>query len=217
MPEALKRVEAVRDYRLKSKRPNTREIAEKPTRFHYENMPESEFLVVPEVSSERRQYIPVGFFEPDILASNLLKIVPNATLFHFGVLQSLMHMAWVRTVCGRLKSDYRYSVGIVYNNFPWPENPDAEKMKAVEAAAKQVLDVRERFPKSTLADLYDPLTMPAELLDAHHALDRAVDGCYGRTRFANERARVEFLFDIYEKMLGLLATEAKPTKDRKRR
>lgn len=163
-------------------------------------MPDGPYLVLPEVSSERRMFIPIGFAQPETLASNLVKIAPNATLFHFGILTSTMHNAWVRAVCGRLKSDYRYSASIVYNNFPWPQTPSSTplsggeqresspdkgkpggvKAGAIEAAAQAVLDARAQFPDASLADLYDPLTMPPALLKAHQALDKAVDAAYGK-------------------------------------
>ena len=130
--------------------------------------------------------------------------MPNAKIYHFGVLTSEMHMAWVRQVCGRLKSDFRYSNKLVYNNFPWPENPTEKQKQAVEEAAQAVLDAREAFPDQTLADLYDPLTMPKELRDAHRHLDRAVDRCYRKHPFDSERKRVEFLFDLYQKLTAPL-------------
>ena len=228
MPEALKRVDAVRQYRLASPSAPTRKLAETPTRFHVENQPDSTYLVIPEVSSERRLFIPIGFLSPDTLCSNLVKIIPHATLYHFGILSSTMHMAWVRAVCGRLKSDYRYSAGIVYNNFPWPERPRGE---GVETAAQAILDARARYrlpsPASgrgvggegaTLADLYDPLTMPPELLKAHRTLDRAVDAVYGKSVFATEAERVAFLFERYQALTSLLPKErAKPVRMRKPR
>lgn len=211
MPEAMKRVEAVRQSRLKSKSVPTQKIAATPTRFHVENIPDSPYLVIPEVSSERRLFVPIGFMQPDTLSSNLVKIVPNATLYHFGILTSTMHNAWMRTVCGRLKSDYRYSVGIVYNNFPWPEPSDTQR-KAIESAAQAVLDARAQFPSSTLADLYDPLAMPPELVRAHQTLDRAVDAAYGKKSFASEAERVAFLFERYQAITSLLpAVSAKKT------
>lgn len=141
MPECLKRVEAVRNFRLSSKRASTYKMADKPARFQTENMPKSNYIVVPEVSSERRRYIPLGFMSPDILCSNLVKLIPNATLYHFGVLTSNVHMAWMRTVCGRLKSDYRYSKDIVYNNFPWC-TPTPEQKAKIEKTAQMILDAR---------------------------------------------------------------------------
>lgn len=211
MPDALKRVEAVRQYRLASKSAPTRKLADTPTRFHVENMPKSRFLLVPEVSSERRNYIPIGFVGPDTLASNLVKIVAGATEFHFGVLDSRMHMAWVRYTCGRLKSDYRYSKDIVYNNFPWPRDPNEKQVKAIEEAAQGVLSARGEFPDSSLADLYDPLAMPPALTRAHQALDRAVDAAYlsgsSKKSFANDAERVAFLFNLYQQYTSLLPSE----------
>ncbi|MCF7817274.1 MAG: hypothetical protein K9M54_05270 [Kiritimatiellales bacterium] len=213
MPEAMKRVEAVRNGRLASKSAPTRKLATIPTRFHVENMPEGNYLLIPEVSSERRNYIPMGFITPDILSSNLVKIFPDATPYHFGVLSSAMHMAWVRQVCGRLKSDYRYSAKLVYNNCPWPE-PTEQQRKAVEDAAQAVLDVRKEFPDATLADLYDPLSMPPSLAKAHAALDHAVDKCYRTEPFKNERQRVEHLFALYETLTAPLLP-ALPKKKRR--
>jgi hypothetical protein len=215
MPLAMARVEAVREFRLASKSAPTRKIAEKPTRFHVENFPKRTFLIVPEVSSEKRNYIPIGFLRPEILCSNLVKIVPDATPFHFGVLSSCMHMAWVRQVCGRLESRYRYSNKLVYNNFPWP-SPTPEQRKRVEEKAQAVLDARKQFHEATLADLYDPLTMPPVLTRAHNELDRAVDLCYRPQPFDSERQRVEFLFALYEKLTApLVALAAKKPKRKK--
>lgn len=205
MPEVMKRVEAVRRVRLASKSAPTRKLAEAPTHFHVENMPKKEYLIIPEVSSERRPFIPIGFEKPSTLASNLVKILPNASIYHFGILSSTMHNAWMRAVCGRLESRYRYSKDIVYNNYPWPESPTAAQTAALEQAAQGVLDARAHFPKASLADLYDPLTMPPALLKAHHALDKAVDKCYRPQAFPNDAKRVEFLFEVYEKYTaGLL-------------
>lgn len=212
MPEAMKRVKAVKDFRLASKSAPTRKLADTPTRFHVENMPAHEYLIIPEVSSERRPYIPIGFEEPSTLASNLVKIVPNASPYHFGVLTSKMHMAWIKYVGGRLKSDFRYSKDIVYNNFPWPENPTEKNIKTVEAAAQKVLDARAAFPNSSLADLYDPLTMPAQLAKAHAALDKAVDVCYRPQAFPNEAKRMEFLFDLYDKYTAGMFAEVSSKK-----
>ena len=188
MPEVMKRVHAVRETRLASKSPPTRKLADTPTKFHVTNIPTRSYLIVPEVSSERRPFIPIGYEKPSTLASNLVKIVPNASRYHFGILSSTMHNAWMRSVAGRLKSDYRYSKDIVYNNFPWPSSPTAAQREAVEAAAQGVLDARAQHPGSSLADLYDPLTMPADLVKAHQALDRAVDRCY-RSAFGSEGER----------------------------
>ncbi len=149
------------------------------------------------------------------LASNLVKIVPDATLFHFGILNSTMHMAWVRYTCGRLKSDYRYSKDIVYNNYPWPRDPDGKQVKAIETAAQGVLDAREQFPDSSLADLYDPLTMPPELTRAHQALDRAVDAAYGKKSFASDAERVAFLFELYQQYTSLLPAAGKAARGKR--
>jgi hypothetical protein len=197
MPEAIKRVEAVRQMRLESKSVPTQKLAEKPTRFHVENMPKGSSLLIPEVSSSRRSFVPIGFIEPTTLCSNLVKLAPNATLYHFGIITSTMHNAWVRAVCGRMKSDYRYSSGIVYNNFPWPEKPTKELNDDVEAKAQNILDVRKSHNTKTLADLYNPETMPAELCDAHKDLDDAVDACYGYTGKKDDASRVAFLFRLY--------------------
>ena len=178
MPECMKRVQAVRDYRLGSPSAGTVKLADRPTRFHVENMPSGTYVVIPEVSSERRRYVPIGFMTPDILCSNLVKLVPDATLYHFGILTSNVHMAWMRAVCGRLKSDYRYSKDVVYNNFPWPAPTEAQKAK-IEQTAQAILDARALYPDSSLADLYDELTMPPELRTAHQNNDRAVMAAYG--------------------------------------
>jgi hypothetical protein len=205
MPNALKRVEAVREFRMASKSGPTRRLADSPTRFHIETMPAGNSIIVPEVSSERRHYMPIGFVGPETLCSNLVKLIPDTTLYHFGVLSLIMHMEWMRYIAGRLKGDYRYSNTLVYNNFPWPENPAPKQRENVETAAQAILDIREEFPDSSLADLYDPRLMPPNLLKAHHALDRAVDACYGKRKFANERERVEFLFEKYQELLGRCA------------
>lgn len=204
MPLALKRVEAVRDYRLASPSAGTRKIAEKPTRFHVENMPDTDFLLIPSVSSERRRYIPIGFMTPDVIGSNLVLIVPDASLYHFGILTSNVHMAWMRTVAGRLKSDYRYSAKIVYNNFPWPEVTNEQEEK-ISQTAQAILDARALYPDSSLADLYDELTMPPELRKAHQANDKAVMQAYGMTKevdgkktWLTESETVARLFEMYE-------------------
>lgn len=200
MPEVMKRIEAVSKFRLESKKGNTRKLAATPTHFELENMPTTSFIVVPETSSERRKYIPIGFMNADVICSNLVRIMPHATSYHFGVLTSSMHMAWVRYVCGRLKSDYRYSVAIVYNNFPWPDPTDKQRT-AIENAATGVLEARKLFPKATLADLYDFLTMPSELLQAHNKLDAEVEKAYGK-RFSSDVDRVAFLFERHLEIIS---------------
>ena len=200
MPHALKRVEMVRTFRLSSSSKPTQKLADTPTRFHVENMPTGPHVVIPKVSSERRHYMPIGFVEPDILASDLLFIIPDATLYHFGVLTSSVHMAWTRTVCGRLEMRYRYSKDIVYNNFPWP-NATEEQMNAIRNAAENVLLAREAFPDSSLADLYDPNTMPPLLLRAHQNLDRWVLRAYGFPMQISEAEIVAKLFAMYQALV----------------
>jgi len=217
MPEAMERVEAVRESRLASKSPPTQKLATTPTRFHVENIPDAPYLVIPEVSSERRSFIPIGFVQPDTLSSNKLRILANATLYHFGILTSTMHMAWMRSVTGRLKSDYQYSISIVYNNFSWPDEPTDKQRATVEAAAQAVLDARAQFPQSSLADLYDPLTMPPALVKAHQALDRSVDACYRKAAFTNDAQRVEFLFERYQQLTSLLPSAVKSKRSPKPR
>lgn len=200
MPEVLKRVEAVRTWRLSSKRKATVDGASRPTRFLLENMPEGDSVLIPKVSSERRDYIPMGLIGPDTLVSDLVFLIPNATLYHFGILTSRMHMAWVRAVCGRLESRYRYSKDIVYNNFPWPEDVTEMQTAAIERLAQAVLGAREEFPDSTLAELYDPLTMPPALVKAHTSLDRAVDRLYQKAPFEADTERVALLFKRYQQL-----------------
>lgn len=202
MPECLKRVEAVRQFRLASHSSGTVKLADRPTRFHVENMPKGTYIVIPEVSSERRRYVPMGFMTPDILCSNLVKIVPNASLYHFGILTSNIHMAWMRAVCGRLKSDYRYSKDVVYNNFPWC-NPTDEQKKKIEKTAQAILDARALYPDCSLADLYDETTMPSELRKAHQANDRAVWEAYGKAwDIKSESACVAELMKMYQKLIS---------------
>ncbi|MCX6617164.1 MAG: class I SAM-dependent DNA methyltransferase [Acidobacteria bacterium] len=210
LPEVMKRVEAVKRHRLESPRETTRELAKIPMLFGEIRQPNGNYLLIPSVSSEDRRYIPIGFMPKTVIGSNLVLFVPNATLYNCGVLSSAMHMAWVKQVCGRLKSDYRYSAKLVYNNYPWPERPTAKQRAAVEAAAQAVLDARKKFPDATLADLYDPLAMPKVLVKAHADLDRAVDLCYRPQRFESDRQRVEHLFALYEKLTApLIATPKK--------
>ena len=202
LPECMKRVEAVRQTRLASKSPGTVKLADKPTRFHVENMPVGSYILIPKVSSERRRYVPMGFMTPDILSSDLVFIIPDATLYHFGVLTSNVHMAWMRAVCGRLKSDYRYSKDVVYNNFPWPNPTDEQKAK-IEQTAQAILDARALFPNASLADLYDETTMPPELRKAHQANDKAVMQAYGfDVKSMTESSCVAELMRMYQKKIG---------------
>ncbi|RWX51650.1 Type II restriction/modification system, DNA methylase subunit YeeA [Candidatus Electrothrix marina] len=200
MPACIERIKKVQALRMESKRKSTLKLATTPTRFCVENMPAGNYLLIPGVSSERRKYIPFGFISPEIMASNLVNISQSAEPYHFGILSSTMHMAWMRYTAGRLKSDYRYSIGLVYNNFPWPINATDKQKAKVEQAAQAVLAARAQFPDSTLADLYDPLTMPAQLTKAHAALDKAVDTCYRSQPFTNELNRMQFLFALYEEL-----------------
>jgi hypothetical protein len=197
MPSVLARVEAVRKQRGESTRPTTRALADTPTLFGETRRPTGDYLAIPEVSSERRAFIPIGFLPQNFVATNKLYTMDGASLYSFGIMTSTMHMAWTRAVCGRLESRYQYSAGIVYNNFPWPTPTDNQRM-AIEQAAQGVLDARALYPSSTLADLYDPLTMPPELTAAHRKLDRAVDAAYGKTTFPTEAERVAYLFKLYE-------------------
>jgi hypothetical protein len=205
LPRCRERIEAVREYRLASKSAPTRKLADRPAHFHVENMPKGNSIVVPKVSSERRRYIPMGFVGPETLCSDLVFLIPNASLYHFGVLQSQFHNAWMRTVAGRLKSDYRYSGGIVYNNFVWPE-PTVSQREEVERCAQAVLDARDAQEGATLADMYDPKneTFFPELMAAHRALDAAVEAAYGVDFGGDEERIVAHLFNLYAKKVGEL-------------
>ena len=200
MPQCLKRVEAVREMRLASNRAGTYKLANRPTHFSTENMPKGNYIIVPKVSSERRRYVPMGFMSPNVLASDLVFIIPDASLYHFGILESNVHMAWMRAVCGRLKSDYRYSKDVVYNNFPWP-TPTEEQKKRIEETAQAILDARAKYPDSSLADMYgDKMYLFPELLAAHQANDRAVMQTYGfpvRREFTESHCVAE-LFKMYQ-------------------
>ncbi|HAQ18013.1 MAG TPA: SAM-dependent methyltransferase [Prolixibacteraceae bacterium] len=210
LPHVLERVEKVKLFRESSSAEPTRKSASLPTLFFYTSHPESNYLVIPETSSERRRFIPIGYMTADVISSNAVYLIPSASLFTFGIMCSTMHMAWTRTVCGRLKSDYRYSGSIVYNNFPWPENPTEKQKETIENAAQKVLDIRAEFPDSSLGDLYDPLTMPPALVKAHNELDKAVDLAYRPQPFINETKRIEFLFELYDKYTaGLFAKDKK--------
>lgn len=211
LPEVLKRVEAVRKFRLDSVAPSTQKFAATPTLFRDRNRPDT-FIVVPRVSSENRPYIPFGFFDKNSIVSDTCMSIPNGNKYHFGVLMSKMHMAWVKYICGRLKSDFRYSKDIVYNNYPWPENPNEKQIGAIERATEKVLEAREQFANSSLADLYSPLTMPEQLVKAHNELDKAVDLAYRPQAFTSEANRMEYLFGLYEKYTADLFTKGKPKK-----
>jgi len=199
MPHCMKRIEAVREMRLASNSAGTRKLADRPTRFHVENMPDTNYIIVPKVSSEKRRYVPMGFMSPNVLASDLVFVIPDATLYHFGILESNVHMAWMRAVCGRLETRYRYSKDVVYNNFPWPIPTEEQKAK-IELTAQAILDARALYPDSSLADLYDELTMPVELRKAHQDNDRAVMQAYGfpvKSTFTESQCVAE-LFKLYK-------------------
>jgi hypothetical protein len=207
MPLVLERVQKVRIFRETSIAPSTRKFASTPTLFRDRQTPDT-YILIPSTSSENRKYIPLGFFDKTTIANNSCHIIPNGSLYHFGVLMSEMHMAWVRYTCGRLKSDFRYSKNIVYNNYPWSEAPSEKQKLAVETAAQAVLDIRGQYPESSLADLYDTNTMPPTLIRAHQELDKAVDNCYRPQPFISDAKRIEYLFELYEKYTsGLFVTE----------
>lgn len=216
LPQIRDRIDAVRESRLKSPTKNVKEYAKYPTLFTQDRQPMTRYLAVPEVSSENRRIIPMAFLSEKIIASNKLQIVVGATLYHFGILNSAMHMAWVRVVCGRLESRISYAPA-VYNNFPWPETPTEARSKSILKAAQGVLDARDKFPKSTLADLYDSLTMPPALMAAHQILDQAVDAAYGRRSFASDAERVAFLFEMYEKYTSFLPSQSKTSKSKQKK
>lgn len=220
MPEVMKRVQAVKEMRLSSSDKQTQQDAGTPTQFQKIRQPKSNYLLIPSVSSERRHYVPIGFINGNVIVSNLVYAVPDATLFHFGVMTSSMHNAFMRFTCGRLKSDFLYSSTIVYNNFPWPGfagEPLSDKHRqAIEQAAQGVLDARAQFAGASLADLYDPLTMPPALLKAHQKLDAAVDAAYvpsgGKKTYASDAERVAFLFELYQRITSLLPAAKKACK-----
>jgi len=208
LPYVLKRIESVKAFRLASKKEATRKWAAFPSRFVEVRQPDSDYVIVPCHSSENRKYVPIGFVDRNVVVNDAVQIIPDGTLCHFGILTSTMHMAWMRYVCGRLKSDYRYSASIVYNNFPWP-NPSDKQKSDIEEAAQGVLDARAKFPDSSLADLYDPDLMPPDLVKAHAKLDRLVEKAYGKS-FSDDAERVAFLFEEYRKLTeGLFAKKAK--------
>ena len=217
MPLVLERIQAVQDMRQISTKLATQEKANMPTLFTENRQPKSgNYLAIPRTSSENRRYLPIGYLSSDIVAANDLQIVPNANLYSFGVLNSIMHKSWVSVTAGRLKSDLRYSVKFTYNTFPWPENPTDKQKKAIEDEAQSLLDARSQFPESSLADLYDPLTMPPTLLKAHQKLDKAVDAAYGKIKFKTEAERVAFLFELYQKYVNELPFEKSQSKKAKK-
>jgi hypothetical protein len=212
MPNVMLRVERVKQARLESGKARTKEWAAYPTLFSENRQPTTEYLAIPKVSSERRKFIPIGYISKDSIANGSVQVLAHANLFHFGILSSTMHMAWMRAVCGRMKSDYQYSNSIVYNNYPWPQEASDKQQHAVSNAAQAVLDARAAFPESSLADLYDPLSMPPILVKAHQTLDKAVDACYGKQAFNSDAQRVAYLFELYQQITSLLPTSTSKAK-----
>jgi len=212
MPFTYKRIKAVEKLRSESTREATRKLALFPSLFGEIRQPESAFILIPRVSSENRKIIPMNIFTPDHIVGDTCLSIPNGKIYHLGVLQSSMHMAWVNNVCGRLESRYRYSNEIIYNNYPWPENITEKQILSIELAVQKVLNVRAEFPNSSLAVLYDPFKMPPALVIAHQELDKAVDLAYRSQPFTNEANRMVFLFELYEKYTANLFTIQKSKK-----
>lgn len=205
LPKIKERIKGVKQFRENSKKAATRKWADQPSLFTENRQPNTNYIAIPEVSSGGRRYIPIGFLSPDIISSNKLQIIPNAGLYEFGMLTSNVHMAWMRVVCGRLKSDYDYSAKIVYNNFPWPSVAEVQKKK-IETTAQEILEARALYPESSLADLYDPLTMPPELRKAHQANDKAVMQAYGMPiKETDEVACVAWLMKLYKEKIETLS------------
>ncbi len=213
LPLVKERVSRVAAFRNASSRPATNSLP--PTLIGVDNRLGEKYLVVPNTSSERRDYIPIGWLTPNVIANQKLRILPNPTKWEFAILTSAMHMAWMRTVTGRLESRYMYSVGVVYNTFPWPNLTD--KAKAILTKTGQaILDARAEWPQASLADLYDPDAMPANLRKAHIANDKAVDKLYRTKKFDSERERVEHLFMLYEELTAPMLAASVPKKRRAR-
>lgn len=207
------KIQKVYDFRITSKGQSVKSKSNTPSLFGDIRQPTGEnYLLIPRHSSERRKFIPIGFVDQSVILADSAYGMPDATLYHFGILTSSMHMIWVNYVCGRIKSDYRYSSSIVYNNYPWPENPTEKQINAIEEKAQAVLNAREMFPNSSLADLYSPLTMPPALVKAHNELDKAVDAAYSKQAFTSEAKRMEFLFELYEKYTADLFSKEKVKK-----
>jgi N-6 DNA Methylase len=215
MPLVLEKIQQVKTYRESSGRTTTKKLAETPGLFGEIRQPETDYIIIPKVSSENRKYIPIGINNKEIIASGSTLIIPNANLFMFGIMTSQMHINWVKYVCGRMKSDYQYSSSIVYNNYPFPENINEKQREKVENCAQIVLDIRAKYPNSSLADLYDPLTMPDNLIKAHQALDKSVDLCYRAQPFVSELNRIEYLFNMYENLSTPLLKPEKKQRQKK--
>ena len=215
LPNCKKRIEAVRSYRQKSYSKQTQKLALKPTRFHVENMPKSDFLVLPQVTTKRYRYIPFGYMTPDVLCGDKVRIMTNASLYFFGVLESSVHMAWVRIVSGRMKSDYSYSIEIVYNNFPWP-NATIEQIEVIEHKAQAILDARQKHASSSLRQLYDPAMMPNDLLYAHEANDKAVFAAYADMGINPEMNDEEIAIILLRESVRL-SSKQKKSKNKKKK
>jgi hypothetical protein len=215
LPLLLKRVEAVKEMRLASSKVATIKWAQFPTLFTEDRQPTTDYVLVPRVSSENRKYIPLGFFNRNIIVSDTCIAIPSGSIYLFGLLTSEMHMTWVKYVCGRLESRFRYSNTIVYNNYPFPEALTDKQKQTVETCAQAVLDTRAKYPDSSLANLYDRLTMPPDLIKAHQKLDKAVDLCYRPQPFTSELNRIEYLFELYEKLMAPLLPTAKQTRKKR--
>ena len=205
----------IQSFRLKSSRGKTHDMEAYPSLFGEERQPKSNFLLIPKVSSEIRRYIPIGYMTADDIITDKVFAFPNASIYHFGILTSIMHMVWVNYTCGRMKSDYSYSNTVVYNNYPSPEILTDKQKQNVELAAQTILDTRAQFPGSSLADLYHPNTMPPILVKAHQQLDKAVDQCYRSQPFTSEAKRIEFLFEIYEKYTAGMFVQEKSKNKKK--
>jgi hypothetical protein len=212
----INRIDANKTFRLNSGRDATKKLAMTPMLFGENRQPNSDYILIPKVSSENRDYIPIGILPPSIIVNGSALVIKDANLLLFGILNSIMHMSWMKLTCGRMKSDFQYSASIVYNNFPWPEDPSEKQKKEVEDCGQIILDTRAEFPDSSLADLYNPLTMPKKLREAHNKLDRAVDKCYRSKPFASEEERVEFLFELYEKYTNTLTSQIKESPKKKK-
>ena len=214
--ELIVRINEIKEFRLKSTRTRTHEMSKYPNLFGEERQPNTDFLLIPKVSSENRKYIPIGYMTPNDIITDKVFSCPNATTYHFGIITSQMHITWMSNTCGRMKSDYSYSNTIVYNNFPWPENPTEKQIRNIENSVKKILEIRASFASSTLADLYNYLTMPPALVKAHDELDKAVDLAYRPQPFTSEAKRMEFLFELYEKYTADLFTTEKVKKSKKK-
>ena len=215
LPQVHKRVQAVKQFRLTSRKDATVEQAQFPMLFGEIRQPQDDYILVPGHTSERREYIPFGFLSAKVICGNANFCIPHGDLNIFGLISSKMHMAWVNYVCGRIKSDYRYTNQIVYNNFPWPSDSTDKQKATIEQAAQGILDARTAHPDSCLADLYDPIAMPPDLRKAHQTLDKAVDAAYGKKTFASDAERVAYLFELYHKYTSLLPAPETPKRLKK--